>query len=48
MADTAFMTVYRQEYVEQFEQNYSLLRPTTVQEAVIKGNTAVDGRAHWG
>lgn len=41
MADTAFMTQYRSEYVAQFEQNYSLLRPTTVQEAVIKGNTAV-------
>lgn len=35
------MTQYRQEYVAQFEQNYSLLRPTTVQEAVIKGNSAV-------
>lgn len=41
MSDTAFMTAYRSEYVAQFEQNYSLLRPTTVQEAVIKGNTAI-------
>ena len=48
MTDTAFMTQYRSEYVAQFEVNYSLLRPTTVQEAVVKGNTAVDGRVHWG
>src|SRR3990167_4519630 len=41
MTDTAFMTVYKEEYVEQFEQNYSLLRPTTNQEHVIKGNVAV-------
>lgn len=41
MTDTAYQTQYRSEYVAQFEQNYSLLRPTTVQEAVIKGNTAV-------
>ncbi len=48
MTDTAFMTQYREEYVQQFEQTYSLLRPTTVQEAVIKGNQAVDGRVNWG
>src|SRR5690348_16178658 len=41
MTDTAFQNQYRQEWVAQFEQNYSLLRPTTVQEAVIKGNVAV-------
>lgn len=41
MTDTAYQTQYRSEYVAQFEQNYSLLRPTTVQEAVIKGNIAV-------
>lgn len=41
MTDTAYQAQYRSEYVAQFEQNYSLLRPTTVQEAVIKGQTAV-------
>ena len=41
MTDTAFQTAYRNEYVAQFEQNYSLLRPTTVQEAIIKGSAAV-------
>jgi hypothetical protein len=41
MTDTAFMNQYKSEWVAQFEQNYSLLRPTTVQEAVIKGNVAV-------
>ncbi len=41
MADTAFQTQYRQEYVAQFEQRQSLLRKCTTTEAVIKGNTAV-------
>jgi hypothetical protein len=41
MTDTAYQTQYRQEYVAQFEVSDALLRPTTVQEAVIKGNTAV-------
>jgi hypothetical protein len=35
------MNSYRDEYVAQFEMNYSLLRSATVQEAVIKGNVAV-------
>jgi hypothetical protein len=41
MADTAFQTQYRQEAIASFEQQQSLLRGTTVTEAVIKGNTAV-------
>lgn len=41
MADTAFQTQYRQEFVAQFEQRQSLLRDTVTTEAVIKGNTAV-------
>jgi hypothetical protein len=41
MADTAFQTQYRQEFVAQFEQRQSLLRESCTTEAVIKGNTAV-------
>lgn len=41
MADTAFQTQYRQEYIAAFEQKQSFFRSTTVSEAVIKGNTAV-------
>jgi hypothetical protein len=41
MADSAFMTTYRDEHITAFEQNFSLLRATCVQEAVIKGNQAV-------
>lgn len=41
MADTAFQTQYRQEFIAAFEQHQSLLRDTTTTEAVIKGNTAV-------
>lgn len=41
MADTAFQTQYRQEFIAQFEQRQSLLRDTITTEAVIKGNTAV-------
>lgn len=41
MADTAFQTQYRQEYIAGFEQKQSLLRDTVTTEAVIKGNTAV-------
>ncbi len=40
MADTAFQTQYRQEFIAAFEQNQSLLRDTVTTEAVIKGNTA--------
>lgn len=40
MADTAFQTQYRQEFVAAFEQRVSLLRSTVTTEAVIKGNTA--------
>ena len=39
--DTAFQTIYRQEYVKGFEQRMSLLRETVVTEADIKGNTCV-------
>ena len=41
MADSAFQTQYRQEFVKQFEQRQSLLRTSTTTEAVIKGNQAV-------
>ena len=41
MADTAFQTQYRQEFIAGFEQKQTLLRETTTTEAVIKGNTAV-------
>jgi hypothetical protein len=41
MADTAFQTQYRQEFVQGFEAHATLLRPCVTTEAVIKGNTAV-------
>ena len=41
MADTAFQTQYRQEFVAGFEQHVSLLRETVTTEAEIKGNVAV-------
>lgn len=41
MADTAFQTAYRQEFIAGFEQTQSLLRDTVTTEAVIKGNQAV-------
>ena len=41
MADTAFQTQYRQEFIAGFEQRQSLLRDTVTTEAVVKGNTAV-------
>lgn len=40
MADTAFQTQYRQEFIAAFEVKQSLLRDTVTTEAVIKGNTA--------
>lgn len=41
MADTAFQNQYRQEYIAGFEQKVSHFRAAAVDEAVIKGNTAV-------
>ena len=41
MADTAFQTQYRQEFIAGFEQRQSLLRDTVTTEAVIKGNQAI-------
>lgn len=41
MADTAFQTQYRQEFIAGFEQRQSLLRKAVTTEADIKGNTAV-------
>ena len=41
MAETAFQTQYRQEFIRGFEVRQSLLRDTTTTEAVIKGNQAV-------
>ena len=40
MAETAFQTQYRQEFIAGFEQHQSLLRDSCTTEAVIKGNTA--------
>lgn len=40
MAETAFQTQYRQEFIAGFEQGQSLLRTAVTTEAVIKGNTA--------
>lgn len=40
MADTAFQTQYRDEFIAAFEERASLLRSTVVTESVIKGNTA--------
>jgi len=41
MSDTAFQTMYRQEFIAGFEKRQSLLRRTTVTEANINGNQAV-------
>lgn len=40
MAQSAFQIQYRQEYIAGFEQHQSLLRGSTTNEAVIKGNQA--------
>jgi hypothetical protein len=41
MAETAFQTQYRQEFISGFEVNQSLLRGTVTTEAQIQGNSAV-------
>ena len=41
MADSAFMTRYRDEYVAAFERRQSLLRDTVTVESEVRGNTAV-------
>lgn len=41
MADTAFQRQYRQEYIHGFEDRQSILKATTVQEAVISGTEAI-------
>lgn len=41
MADTAFQTLYRSEFIASFEQHQSLLRDTVTTEANVNGNTAV-------
>ena len=40
MADTAFQTMYRDEYIVGFEQHESLLRQTCTTEVMVKGNVA--------
>jgi len=40
MADTAYQTMYRQEFVAGFEKRQSLLRHTTITETEINGDTA--------
>ena len=41
MAESAFQTQYRDEFIAGFEQRQSLVRQTVTTEADIKGNTAV-------
>ena len=41
MAESAFQTQYRQEFIAGFEQRQSLVRNMVTTEAVIKGNSAV-------
>jgi hypothetical protein len=41
MADTAFQTQYRDEYIAGFEQRQSLVRQTVTTEAEVNGNQAV-------
>jgi hypothetical protein len=41
MADTAYQTQYRDEFIAGFEQRQSLVRSTVTTEAEVKGNTAV-------
>jgi len=41
MADSAFQTVYRDEFISGFEQRQSLVRQTVTTEAEVNGNTAV-------
>lgn len=41
MADSAFQTQYRQEFISGFEQSASLVRQTVTTEVEIKGNSAV-------
>lgn len=41
MAETAFQTAYRQEFIAGFEIRQSLLRSAATTEAIIKGNSAV-------
>lgn len=41
MAETAFQTVYRQEYISGYEQRMSLLRDSVTTEAMVTGNQAV-------
>ena len=41
MADTAYQTVYRDEYIAGFERNQSLLRGRVTTEANVKGEKAV-------
>lgn len=41
MAETAFQTQYRQEFIQGYERRQSQLRMTCTNEAVIKGNSAV-------
>ncbi len=41
MAENAFQTMYRNEFIAKFEQRVSLVRKTVTTEAEVKGNTAV-------
>lgn len=40
VADTAFQTMYRQEFIAGYEQNQSVVRQTVTTESQIKGNQA--------
>jgi hypothetical protein len=41
MAENAFQTLYRQEFIKKFEQRVSLVRKTVTTESEVRGNTAV-------
>ena len=41
MAETAFQTMYRDEFIAGFEESQSLLRSSVITQAQIKGNSAV-------
>ncbi len=41
MPDTAYMTMYRDEYIAAYEQHETLLRATVTTEMQVSGNTAV-------
>ena len=47
MAESSPQTHYRNQLIAEFEEGMSWLRRTTVNEAVVKGNQAVDWPRNW-